>query len=153
MRGSDEIWKWGRWLLYIGTLGAVAAVVSGFVSADDRVGIRRDITGLMALATVIMTMGADRGANLVYRFGVAVKNESPQEAGHGHGEADSATLAPSNARISPSAPSSTTRLVPPRPTSAPKPHNSKKHPHEWRVYGGLPILRWVRYSTPSRPRR
>lgn len=31
---NDELWRFGRWLLYLGTIGGLAAVATGFLAPD-----------------------------------------------------------------------------------------------------------------------
>lgn len=65
IRRHDDAWRFGRWLLYLGTLGAAAAVLSGYVATErmghetpghDLVHLHRDImlvaSGLAAAATL-----------------------------------------------------------------------------------------------------
>lgn len=48
-------------------------------------GLRWGLLAALGLTTAVMTVGADRGAELVYRYGVGVLNESPPEAAsHDH---------------------------------------------------------------------
>lgn len=49
---------------------------------------RLALIALLCVTTVLLTVGADRGANLVFRYGVGVLNEAPPSAGHGHGSHD-----------------------------------------------------------------
>jgi len=59
-RGREEWQKLALWLLWLGALGALAAVGTGLLA------------GLLVLNGVLV-VGADLGARLVYEFGVSVK--------------------------------------------------------------------------------
>ena len=87
-----------------------------------------------AAVLTVMTLGADRGAELVYRYGVGVSRETPAESGHGHGGGDDhdaphpATSAPHAAGVAhPPEVSSTGTAPSPIPSAsasaAPKPAN------------------------------
>ena len=111
VRSREDLFAAGRWLLYLGALGAVFAVATGLWAADtmghdspghelvhvhrdfmlvasgigltatiaawalrkrQSVGARWGVTAL-ALATVgVLTLGADRGAALVFQYGIGV---------------------------------------------------------------------------------
>lgn len=111
-----------RALLYVGTLGAIVALATGFLAADqlghespghDLVHVHRNfmiVTTLLAVATsaaafglrnrsdtrdrlvlvgllatsVALAAGADRGANLVFRYGMGVRLEPVPESEHSH---------------------------------------------------------------------
>lgn len=117
-----------RWLLYLGTLSAVVAVITGYREADrlghdspghEFVHVHRNYMlattlvavvlcvaafafhrkavkrGPLALAVgmivlgVLLTLGADRGAALVFRYGMgvsaeAVGQEAPEHPPHSH---------------------------------------------------------------------
>lgn len=116
VRKHESLFAAGRCLLYLGTLGAVFAVASGFWAAEamghdspghDLVHVHRNfmliasaiavVTTLMALAmrkrktagarwTItalllvlagVTTLGADRGAALVFRYGIGTATEAP----------------------------------------------------------------------------
>ena len=111
LRRRDDLFATGRWLLYLGAIGAAAAVATGLWAADalghdspghELVHVHRDLMlatsglGLIAtlgaaalrdrrhvaakwvvtaltLATIgVLTLGADRGAALVFHHGVGV---------------------------------------------------------------------------------
>ena len=111
LRRRDDLFATGRWLLYLGAIGAAAAVATGLWAADalghdspghELVHVHRDLMlatsglGLIAtlgaaalrdrrhvaakwvvtaltLATIgVLTLGADRGAALVFQHGVGV---------------------------------------------------------------------------------
>ncbi len=68
-------------------LGLLTSGLAFWKRKDPSGTIRKTIVGLMVGTCLIMTAGADRGANLVYRYGAAVLNEKgPAAEGHGHGE-------------------------------------------------------------------
>ena len=141
VRRDDDVWRFGRWLLYLGTLGALAAVASGYLATEamghdapghDLVHVHRDImlvaSGLAALTAgaafawrhsasakvrwgqlalllatvVVMTLGADRGAELVFRHGIGTAGDQPAaSAPHDHDQGeeahdDAAPRSPSN---------------------------------------------------------
>ena len=120
---NDDYLRSGRWLLYLGTLGAVVAAGTGFLATNEMghdtaghelVHVHRNFmlatTGLalvsslvafalrttgstaarwvqLLLLTVtvsIMTVGADRGAELVFRYGIGTAGETPPEHSEGH---------------------------------------------------------------------
>ncbi|RME75676.1 MAG: hypothetical protein D6776_02705, partial [Planctomycetota bacterium] len=120
----DDILGFARWLLWLGVLGAGAALASGWIAADrmghdapghdlvhlhrnwmfvasglgllsavlasvlSKSALGRKLVAVLLLATVgVLTVGADRGAELVFRYGVGVRGEAPPE-GHHHGEHD-----------------------------------------------------------------
>lgn len=109
VRGGEGLWQAGRWLLYLGTLGALAAAGTGLWAADqlghdtpghDLVHVHRNwmltTTALsmasaavafawskratpisrwlpfcaLVLTVAVSVLGADRGALLVYRYGI-----------------------------------------------------------------------------------
>lgn len=123
-RGSGDAWRLGRWLLYLGTLGALVAVTTGFVATErmghempghDLVHLHRNFMlattalavvtaalafvwrrsssraarwvqlGLLSITAVVMVLGTDRGANLVFHYGIGSAGEAPpSEAAEGH---------------------------------------------------------------------
>ncbi|GIW72795.1 MAG: hypothetical protein KatS3mg102_2337 [Planctomycetota bacterium] len=129
-RGSEELLRCGRWLLYLGVLGAAAALGTGLLAAEqlghdspghDLVHVHRNWmyaagalallsaaaafalrrsqargarlgVGALLLATVVvLLLGADRGALLVFRHGIGTAGEPPplarehgEHAGHHH---------------------------------------------------------------------
>ncbi len=111
VRQREDLFTTGRWLLYLGALGAAAAVATGLWAADaighdspghELVHVHRDlmlaasglglgatilavalrnsqralvkwgITALVLASVGVLTLGADRGAALVFRHGVGV---------------------------------------------------------------------------------
>lgn len=66
-------------------LGLVAAGLAfAFRNATDRAR-RGAVLAAMSVCALVMTLGADRGAELVYRYGVGVSHEPPPEDdGHDH---------------------------------------------------------------------
>lgn len=129
LRKNDCAWRFGLWLQLLAVVGAIVAVVFGFLATDamghdgpahDRVHVHRDFMlvatafavvlsalawwkreagkawrvglsiGSLVLVTV-MTLGADRGAELVYRYGVGVEldavgeHDDHHDDGHDHG--------------------------------------------------------------------
>ncbi len=123
---KDAPWRFGLWLLSLGTAGALLAVALGFMAADamghdtaghelvhDHRNIMLATTGLALLLTglawwqrkagrawrvgltvgslvllALMTLGADRGAELVFRYGMGVANETPPHEDHEHADED-----------------------------------------------------------------
>jgi len=112
---SDDYLRTGRWLLYLGTLGAVVAAATGFIATQemgrdtaghDLVHVHRDfmlvtsglavLTSIVTLASsrsrssttrwvqmlllaatvVVLTVGADRGAELVFRYGMGTAGQA-----------------------------------------------------------------------------
>jgi len=127
MRDSYGIRQCGRWILYLGTLGGLAAVLTGFLAADqlghhspghDLVHLHRNLMvaatsfalaicilawsaarresrrnqWLLALLLVALaglaTLGADRGAYLVFGKGAGVHAPEAGHSGHGHAHDD-----------------------------------------------------------------
>lgn len=123
LRDSYGIRQCGRWLLYLGTLGGLAAVLTGFRAAGqlghdspghDLVHLHRNLmvaaTGLALVACIcgwiaarrdsrgkqwllvlllaalagLATLGADRGAFMVFGHGVGVRAPEAGQAGPGH---------------------------------------------------------------------
>ncbi len=123
--GRREAWAGhARVCLYLGTVGALAAVGAGLLAAEslghdspghDLVHIHRNFmfaTTLLAMGTSlaslrmaaqprqrnrvvllgllvtwgVLTLGADRGANLVFRYGISVANEPVPAGGEEHGD-------------------------------------------------------------------
>jgi uncharacterized membrane protein len=127
VRGEDEFFRAGRWVLYAGSIGALAAVASGLWAANEMghdspghdlvhthrnfmlvatgVGLattvlafvlrkranpslRWGMVALLAITVGVTTLGADRGAELVHRYGIGTKGETPpappHDDGHGH---------------------------------------------------------------------
>lgn len=111
LRRRSDLFATGRWLLYLGGIGAAAAVVTGLWAADglghdssghELVHVHRDfmlaasglgliamlgaaalrdrqniaarwaLTGLVLVTVGVLTLGADRGAALVFQHGVGV---------------------------------------------------------------------------------
>jgi uncharacterized membrane protein len=136
VRRSDALWQFGRWSLRIGLLGAVPALISGYLAADalghdspghhlvhahrdwmlwasglalltvvvDQALARRSdlparsvVVAFAAATAVVMGLGADRGGEMVFRFGIGTAGESPAtDGGHHHdGEAHPEAHAPS----------------------------------------------------------
>lgn len=127
MSGSKELRIAGKWMLYLGTLGAFAAVIVGLQGAEGvyhegeihqtmsdhrdyglnvltlglllstwRLIHNRDFTGFArivqntigVLILVNLALGADLGAMMVYKYGVAVEavpREQKSSHGHEHG--------------------------------------------------------------------
>jgi uncharacterized membrane protein len=116
-RAREDLWAAGRWLLYLGLVGALAAVGTGLWAADqmghdapghDLVHTHRNwmlLTSAVGLVTTaaafltrgratprvrwllfgmllvtggLTTLGADRGALLVFRYGVGTQVERPR---------------------------------------------------------------------------
>jgi uncharacterized membrane protein len=114
LRRGDELWRVGRWLLYLGSLGALVSVASGlwaagqlghdspghdlvhvhrnwmlaasalglattvaaFVTRRSAIpGVRWLLSVLLVVTAVVLVLGADRGALLVFgdRLGSGVK--------------------------------------------------------------------------------
>jgi uncharacterized membrane protein len=66
------------------TILATAVTGLAFWKTEPSRGLRWGLVACLALTTALMTVGADRGAELVYRYGVGVLNEQPPgAAGHG----------------------------------------------------------------------
>lgn len=133
-RSRSDLFRFGTWLLTIGTLAAVITLISGYLAADglghdspghDFVHVHRDfmlvatilgavvtalawllrrrqdrlirwslVAALLAL-NAVTTLGADRGALLVYGYGMGTAQQAPPSSepashdnddGH-HGEA------------------------------------------------------------------
>lgn len=123
VRQREDMFIAGRWLLYIGAIGAAVAIGTGLRAADvlghdspghELVHVHRDFmlaaSGLglvatlgaaalrdrqnvmakwgvtvLALATIgVLTLGADRGAALVFQYGVGVADqpEPPLDSPH-----------------------------------------------------------------------
>ena len=119
----DDFLQTARWLLYLGTLGAIVATASGVLAANqlghdgaghDLVHVHRNmmygatllavavsgivfflrsrndmamrwaLVGLLLLSTAAMTLGADRGALLVFRYGIGTAGQEPPHSEHGH---------------------------------------------------------------------
>lgn len=116
----DEFARTARWLLYLGTLGGIAAVVTGWRAAGNPPGhgpmwvhkvwmlsataialgtcaaayalarkaptaaARWVVAVLLAVLAVATTIGADRGALLVYRYHMG-SAPGPREGGSGNG--------------------------------------------------------------------
>ena len=122
-RRRDDLWNAGRWLLYIGTVGGLMSVASGFWATEqmghDSPGhglvhvhrnfmvaattlavlvaaaayasrrskstrVRAALTAALVLTAGVMTVGADRGAELVFRYGIGTAGEQPDDDGHDH---------------------------------------------------------------------
>ncbi len=66
---------------------AMAVLVTGgaWWKRDAGRGWRLGFALASAVLLTVMTLGADRGAELVYRYGVGVSRETPAGSGHGHG--------------------------------------------------------------------
>lgn len=122
-------------------LGLVASAIAFRFRKDVTGGVRKGIIALMVVTCAVLTLGADRGANLVYRYGVGVLNETPpatddghshghdahghgtSDSDHGHGNADHhASAEPMRPKPRPSAA--------PAASSAPPPSPSPAHHHE-----------------------
>lgn len=123
LRRRDDLFTAGRWLLYLGAIGAAVAVATGLWAADalghessghELVHVHRDFMlaasglgvisafgaaalrnrqnvaakwGLTVLTLVtisILTLGADRGAALVFQHGVGVVVEPRQAPDDAH---------------------------------------------------------------------
>lgn len=127
LRQREDLFAVGRWLLYLGALGAAVAVGTGLWAADtmghdspghelvhvhrdfmlvasgigltatiaawalrkrQSVGVKWGITAL-ALATIgVLTIGADRGAALVFQYGIGIAEQAPPADGHVDSHAD-----------------------------------------------------------------
>jgi uncharacterized membrane protein len=124
VRKQDDLWRTGRWLLYLGTLGGLVAVGTGFWATEamghDSPGhglvhvhrnfmitttslalitavfahvtrsstsarLRFGLVALLGVTAGVLTLGADRGAELVFRYGIGTAGETPPAAdGHDH---------------------------------------------------------------------
>tara|TARA_R110002094_G_scaffold27445_4_gene40501 strand:+ start:1225 stop:1740 length:516 start_codon:yes stop_codon:yes gene_type:complete len=129
LRSTSGLFRMGSWLLHLGTLSGVAAVVSGFLATSsmthdepghDLVHVHRNFmvataaislaascavllmrrrdawrprcvqAGLITLVVGLATLGADRGALLVYGYGLGVRDNPPSTTPqHAHGDAPS----------------------------------------------------------------
>lgn len=127
LRQREDLFAVGRWLLYLGALGAAVAVGTGLWAADtmghdspghelvhvhrdlmlaasgigltatiaawalrrrQSIGVRWGITAL-ALATVgVLTIGADRGAGLVFQYGIGTAAQAPPPVEDGDSHTD-----------------------------------------------------------------
>jgi uncharacterized membrane protein len=116
LRQQEELWRVGRWLLYLGSLGALAAVGTGlwaagqmghdspghdlvhnhrnwmlvasavglgaaaaaFVTRERATGrVRWLLLAILLIAGGLTVLGADRGALLVFRYGIGTQRELP----------------------------------------------------------------------------
>lgn len=121
---GEALARTGRWLLYLGTLGALAAAGTGWMAEEslEHAGIDESLVDLhrnimiaatvlavilsvvslatarkggkpsaalvggVLLLTIILALGADRGALLVYGHGIGTAAPSPAPAGEPHEE-------------------------------------------------------------------
>jgi uncharacterized membrane protein len=128
-RRREDLWRFGRWLLYLGVVGAAVAVGTGlwaeeqlehsspghdlvhthrnWMLAASALGLgvaagafvtRRSAStrlrgwflGALLATTILMSLGADRGALLVFRYGIGTLGEEPPgEPAHEHTHAHS----------------------------------------------------------------
>ena len=127
LRQRDDLFRVGRWLLYLGLAGAAVSVGTGLWAAEklghdspghELVHVHRNwmlvasglgalaagvafllrkrsggmhrwaIVAAMVIIVGVMTLGTDRGAELVFRYGVGTLADAPDsvEERHEHGE-------------------------------------------------------------------
>lgn len=130
-------------------LGLAASGVAFRWRKDSPRSVRNGLMALMCFTSLLMVFGADRGANLVYRYGVGVLNEvPPAEDGHDHSHGSGSTTgtvdgldhaehgddheAPSDSVAASSGPApGPTRAEPNtiEPSPAPLPHGEPGHSH------------------------
>lgn len=124
LRDQSSVWRAGTWVLHLGTLSAIIAIITGYIAADQlghdspghglvhthrnimitatisstlvsaatfltRKSLTRTIQwGLLmftGVATLAAMAGADRGGEMVYRYSVGTRGETPPAAdGHAH---------------------------------------------------------------------
>lgn len=75
---------------------ALAAVVTGLGWWRRSAGYRRTLVALSLVLMGLLSVGADRGAALVFRYGMGVANEAPPEDGHSHSHGDEGQSEPSD---------------------------------------------------------
>lgn len=69
---------------------AIAAVTTGLGWWKQGPVFRIPLLVLSLVLVGLLTVGADRGAALVFRYGVGVASEAPPKSGHSHGDGEDA---------------------------------------------------------------
>ncbi len=73
--------------MYVATgIGAVAGVVAFYVQRRSTVTKQWVLVAIVGILTAVISLGADRGAELVFRYGIGTANETPSD-GHDHSHA------------------------------------------------------------------
>ncbi len=131
--GHDLVHVHRDFMLVALVLSIGASMVAAYGQTRDSERVRPAVLGGLLLVNVVGMLGADRGANLVFRYGVGVAHEAPPAAdGHAHDHGDGhGHDAPAP---SPSAPTSAPPDVPDArpaapPPAAPKGHEGHDHAH------------------------
>lgn len=101
--GHDLVHVHRNWMLVASGFGALTAGAAFLLRKRMSAAFRWAITGGMIVTVALMTLGADRGAELVFRYGVGTPRDviHPVEEHHGQPEQGGAT-APSTSSPAPS---------------------------------------------------
>lgn len=172
VRRTDALWQFGRWSLRIGLLGAVLALITGYLAADgmghdspghhlvhthrdwmlwasglalltavvDHLLARRSdllvrslLVALAAATAVVLCLGADRGGEMVFRYGIGTAGESlATGGGHSHHGAEAHPEAPAPIAPAPEVKKAQGKAVAPKAKAknkAPPGHEGHKHAH------------------------
>ncbi len=136
--GHDLIHVHKRWMLCATALGVLATLLSAHPALRRRVGVASIVTVLAASTAAVAALGADRGARLVFQFGIGTQGDPPPAAPPHHHEAEvpAASAAPSE----PEGGGGGARV----PESTSDPHEG--HLHDGHSVGTTPTT-----ATPSTP--
>ena len=85
--GHDLVHVHRNWMVATTVLAALTTA-GAWLYRGSSFGPRLGLVGLLLVTGGLLTAGADRGAELVYRYGVGVLNEAPPSEGHDHGTGD-----------------------------------------------------------------
>ena len=125
--GHELVHVHRNWMLVASSLGALTAAAAFVLRKRMSGKARWAITMAMVVTVGVMTLGADRGAELVFRYGTGTRRDvlHPVEQHHDHGDhGDTAQpSAPSAAPMEKQAPA-------PRDPSSPTPSEEPRHDHE-----------------------
>jgi uncharacterized membrane protein len=85
MPGHDLIHVHMYWMFTAAGLALVSGALAWWLAKRPPTGATRWVlTGALAVTCSVLTLGADRGALLVFRYGIGTQQETPP-AGHEHG--------------------------------------------------------------------
>ncbi len=85
--GHDLVHVHRNTMLVAAGLGLLSSAVALVRRREPTKAVKVGVVGLLAITVIVTMVGADRGAELVYRYGVGVERAVPPVgAPHGHGE-------------------------------------------------------------------
>ncbi len=72
-------------------LGVVTSLAAHLKRGSEARGVRVGLAAMLAVTCGVLTIGADRGAELVYRYGIGTLGEEPPHDEHSHAEGEDHT--------------------------------------------------------------